>query len=136
MPLQPAADFVPVYADADVLLLNQKAAVKDAVIPSKLLTYMAAGKAVLCAANSDSEASRLVQQAHCGAGCRTRNPAGSGRRSAGLARESALRRTMGSNGRAYAEGNYSKAHVLHLYDHFFASFSKTRQPAAVTVAAD
>ena len=50
LPLQPAATLCQMYAAADVLLLNQKTAVKDAVIPSKLLTYMAAGKPVLCAA--------------------------------------------------------------------------------------
>jgi hypothetical protein len=32
------------YTAADVLLLNQIAAMEDAVIPCKLLTYMAAGR--------------------------------------------------------------------------------------------
>ena len=39
------------FAEADVLLLNQLSAAKDTVIPSKLLTYMAAGRPVLAAVN-------------------------------------------------------------------------------------
>ena len=54
------------YAAADVLLLNQKAAVKDAVIPSKLLTYMASGRPVLCSASTESVASQLIRKAGCG----------------------------------------------------------------------
>ena len=47
------------YADADVLLLNQKASVKDAVIPSKLLTYMSAGRPVI--ASVDAEVKRRAK---------------------------------------------------------------------------
>ena len=62
------------YAAADVLLLNQKTAVKDAVIPSKLLTYMAAGKPVFCAAHEESEAARLIREAQCGQIVEPENP--------------------------------------------------------------
>jgi colanic acid biosynthesis glycosyl transferase WcaI len=121
------------YADADVLILNQKAAVKDAVIPSKLLTYMASGKAVLCAANSDSEASRLIRDAYCGEVVQPEDPRALAEGALALRANRTLRQTMGSNGRAYAENNFSKAQVLRLYDRFFASFSKT-QPSVAVVA--
>lgn len=49
LPFQPAEGLARMYATADVLLLNQAAAVEDAVIPSKLLTYMAAGRAIVAA---------------------------------------------------------------------------------------
>jgi hypothetical protein len=104
-------------------MLNQKAAVKDAVIPSKLLTYMAAGKAVLCAANAGSEAARLVRRG----AVRTERCPARGSTSAlaegalGLRADATLRRTMGINGRAYAVRNFEKARVLSLYDDFFAS---------------
>lgn len=135
LPLQPAAGLCQVYADADVLLLNQKAAVKDAVSPSKLLTYMASGKAVLCAAHSESEASRLIHKAQCGEVVQPEDPRALAEGALAL-RASRLRcQTMGANGRACAENNYSKAQVLRLYDHFFASLSKP-QPASVAIAAD
>ena len=36
------------------------------VIPSKLLTYMAAGRTVIAAVNSSSEAADCIRQADCG----------------------------------------------------------------------
>jgi len=135
LPLQPADRLCQMYAAADALILNQKAAVKDAVIPSKLLTYMAAGKAVLCAANAESEASRLVREAQCGAVVLPEDPRALAAQALDLRADLALRQTMGANGRASAEDHFSKAEVLRLYDHFFASFSKP-DAAPVAVAAD
>jgi hypothetical protein len=43
------------YASADVLLLNQIAAMEDAVIPCKLLTYMAAGCPIVAAVSEKGE---------------------------------------------------------------------------------
>jgi colanic acid biosynthesis glycosyl transferase WcaI len=135
LPLQPSAGLCQLYADADVLVLNQKAAVKDAVIPSKLLTYMASGKAVLCAANPESEASRLVREAQCGEVVHPEDPRALAEGALALRANRARREAMGSNGRTYAELNFSKAEVLRLYDQFFASFSET-PPSPVPVAAD
>ena len=54
------------FAAADVLLLNQVASVKDTVIPSKLLTYMAAGRPVLAAVNPTSQGAEILQEADGG----------------------------------------------------------------------
>ena len=51
------------FADADLLLVNQVRAVKDTLIPGKLLTYMAAGRPVLVAANPESQAAQLLRDA-------------------------------------------------------------------------
>jgi colanic acid biosynthesis glycosyl transferase WcaI len=135
LPLQPAGELCRMYADADVLLLNQKEAVKDAVIPSKLLTYMASGKVVLCAANAKSEASRLIQEAQCGQVVQPENRQALVEGALALRANRVQCLTMGANGRAYAENNYSKAKVLRLYDHFFSSLSKSR-PTSEVVAAE
>jgi len=47
-------------------LLNQVASVKDTVIPSKLLTYMAAGRPVLAAVNSASQGAEIIRDANGG----------------------------------------------------------------------
>ena len=140
LPLQPAAALCQMYADADVLILNQKAAVKDAVIPSKLLTYMAAGKPILCAADPASEAARLIEQAQCGQLVRPEDPqsladVATAWRTNEAERETMQRETMGANGRAYVEDNYSKAYVLSLYEDFFTALSHP-DTASSTVAAD
>jgi colanic acid biosynthesis glycosyl transferase WcaI len=66
LPLQPESALAQTLSSADMLLLNQVADVKDTVIPSKLLTYMAAGKPVLAAVNAQSEAASLVRDARGG----------------------------------------------------------------------
>ena len=45
---QPPEAVPQMYAAADALLLNQRSAVEDAVIPSKLLTYMSAARIAAC----------------------------------------------------------------------------------------
>ena len=119
LPLQPTASLCQMYADADVLILNQKAAVKDAVIPSKLLTYMASGKPVLCAANVVSEAARIIHEAGCGQIVEPENPQALVQGALALRADPILRSGMGANGRAYAVNNFEKARVLRLYDSFF-----------------
>src|SRR5712664_2065891 len=66
LPLQPADGLAEMYSSADALILNQQAAMRDAVIPSKLLTYMAAGRAVLAAVSETSEAAQQIRRAKCG----------------------------------------------------------------------
>jgi colanic acid biosynthesis glycosyl transferase WcaI len=66
LPLQPEDRLASTLAAADVLLLNQVASVKDTVIPSKLLTYMAAGRPVLAAVNALSQAAEILREADGG----------------------------------------------------------------------
>jgi len=134
LPLQPAAALCQMYADADVLLLNQKAAVKDSVIPSKLLTYLASGKPVLCAANGASEAARIIGEARCGQIVAPENPQALSQGALALRADPASRREMGANGRSYAVSNFEKARVLHLYDRFFQTLLKRPQARAAVAA--
>ncbi len=131
LPLQPVETLCQMYAAADVLLLNQKAAVKDAVIPSKLLTYMASGQPILCAASSESVASRLIREAGCGVVVKPEDPSALVEGAIALRADASLRVEMGTNGRAYAERNYNKARVLDLYECFFESLAELRLAAAV-----
>jgi colanic acid biosynthesis glycosyl transferase WcaI len=62
LPLQAEEEMAPMFAAADVLLLNQLASVKDTVIPSKLLTYMAAGRAVVAAVNAESQGAAMLRE--------------------------------------------------------------------------
>jgi len=131
LPLQPAETLSQLYAAADVLLLNQKAAVKGAVIPSKLLTYMAAGHPVLAAAHTDSTASRLVIEAGCGVVVKPEEPASLAEGALRLRADAPLRSAMGANGRGYAERHYTKSRVLDSYDQFFASLLEAEPPRVV-----
>jgi colanic acid biosynthesis glycosyl transferase WcaI len=121
LPLQPAEDLPQMYAAANVLLLNQIAAMEDAVIPCKLLTYMAAGRPIVAAVNENSEAARVIHRANCGVTVPAENPAALIAAIVSLKGNPELRRVLGANARAYAERHFTKATVLRAYDEFFLS---------------
>jgi colanic acid biosynthesis glycosyl transferase WcaI len=123
LPLQPAESLPQMYSAADVLLLNQRASVEDSVIPSKLLTYMAAGRAVLAAVSEKSEAARQIRRAECGLVVPAEDPAAVVEALLSLRRDPALRAELGANGRAYAEKHFTKQKVLQKYDEFFGRFT-------------
>lgn len=122
LPLQPAEDLAEMYSAADVLLLNQKSAVQDAVIPSKLLTYMAAGRSVLAAVSERSEAARLIQRAQCGLIVPPETPKALVDAALRLRRDPSLRQRLGANGRAYASLHFTKHKVLQDYDTLFTRY--------------
>lgn len=119
LPLQPNEALCQMYSSADLLVLNQAAAIEDAVIPSKLLTYMAAGRPIVAAVSEKSEAARQILLANCGVVVPAENPRALGDAVLSLRRNPALREELGTNGRAYAEAHFTKALVLRKYDEFF-----------------
>lgn len=119
VPFQPDDALSETFADADLLLVNQVQAVKDTLIPGKLLTYMAAGRPVLVAANPESQAAQLVRSAGGGVLIAPEDPAAL----AAAAREfrHADRATLGSLGsrnRAYAEEHFDQHKVLSEQEEF------------------
>jgi colanic acid biosynthesis glycosyl transferase WcaI len=123
LPLQPVELLQQVYSAADALILNQKASVKDAVIPSKLLTYMAAGRPIIAAVNEESEAARHIRASGCGLIVQPENPKALIDGVALLRGNPSLRLELGANGRKYALEHFTKAKVLREYDGFFQPWS-------------
>jgi colanic acid biosynthesis glycosyl transferase WcaI len=62
LPLASRADLPAMLSASDLLLLSQSAAVRDSVIPSKLLTYLAAGRPVVAAAHAQSQAAQTIER--------------------------------------------------------------------------
>ena len=123
LPLQPAEGLAEMYAAADVLLLNQKAAVADSVIPSKLLTYMAAGRIVLAAVSAKSETARYVERARCGLIVAPEDPKALVEAVLSLRADPALRERLGANGRDYVQQHFTKEKVLQEYDRLFSRYA-------------
>lgn len=138
LPLQPAEILPQMYSAADALLLNQKSAIEDAVIPSKLLTYMASGRAVVAAVSARSEAARQIERADCGLLVPPEEPEALVRGVNTLRHARALRQQLGRNGRAYAEAHFTKNRVLRSYEHLFDSlgFPVANMARAASQAAD
>jgi colanic acid biosynthesis glycosyl transferase WcaI len=132
LPLQPAEGIAEMYSAADVLLLNQKAAVEDSVIPSKLLTYMAAGRTVLAAVSERSEAAGQIRDAQCGLLVPAEDPKALVEAVSLLQRDLSLRQRLGANGRVYADLHFTKQKVLQEYGLLFSRYAdgKEAEPEA------
>lgn len=131
-PFQPEEQLPHLLAAADVLLLNQLRTVKDTVIPSKLLTYMAAGRPVLAAVNAGSQAAEILRDAGGGTVVAPEDPAAlaAGARSyAAMNRESLA--TWAARNRAYAEEHFDQRKILAGHEAFLLHAAGTgRVPRA------
>lgn len=117
-------------ASADLLILAQRASVTDAVIPSKLLTYMASGRAIVASVNAQSEAARRLNDARCGVIVTPEDPRALTDAVARLRELPGDLDEFGRRARAYVEANFSQAAVLGSYDRFFDTV--LRVPAPLT----
>jgi colanic acid biosynthesis glycosyl transferase WcaI len=111
LPFQPEAAMAQMFAASDLLLLNQLSTVKDTVVPSKLLTYMSAGKPVLAAVNFGSEGAAILREAGGGRVVPPDDPAALAGAVAEMRRSVHLGQ-MGAVNRAYAEAHFDEREVL------------------------
>ena len=66
LPLQLRETLPTQLSAADVLVITQRRAVTDVVLPGKLLYYMAAGRPILAAVSDVSETGRFVTRHEVG----------------------------------------------------------------------
>ena len=134
LPLQPEEQMSAMFSSADVLLLNQVSTIKDTVIPSKLLTYMAAGRPVLAAVNSASQAALLLREAGGGMIVTPEDPATLAAAVRSLQADREKLRTMGQRNRQYAEEHFDRKKILAAQEAFLIETVKgftSRQKVAV-----
>jgi colanic acid biosynthesis glycosyl transferase WcaI len=112
LPLQPEARMSAMFSSANVLLLNQLSTVKDTVIPSKLLTYMAAGRGVLAAVSPSSQAAILLDKAQGGLLVKPEDPVALANAVKHLQAGPDALRAMGQHNREYAEKNFDQRRVV------------------------
>jgi len=119
LPLQPRDMLPHMLSAADVLLLNQRADVVDMVIPSKLLTYMAAGRPIVAAVHPDSETAKYIRRADCGLVVSPEEPGllADAIRQVYAKPDLAIR--FGRSARAFAEEHFARERVLQQYNDFF-----------------
>ena len=119
VPFQADDELAAMFAAADVLLLNQLRAVKDTVIPSKLLTYMSAGRPVLAAVNASSQGAEILRDADGGRLVPPEDPAALAAAAQWFAELSpAQLRGFAARNRAYAEAHFDQRKILAAHETF------------------
>jgi len=103
MPLQPAGEFPKVLATADVLVAMIESDAGTFAVPSKVPSYMCAGRPVLLAAPAENLAARIVRRANAGLVVNPSDTTGFVEAACRLRDDPELRASLGANGRAYAE---------------------------------
>lgn len=116
LPLQPRELVPQMMAAADIVLVNQHPALVEAVIPSKLLTYMAATRPIIIAAHPDSEAARLVGAGECGVVVAPDQPDALAQAIVALAADPQRRAALGEQGRAYVMKNFARGPRLNSFE--------------------
>lgn len=110
--IQPEGAYPSLLAASEVCILSQRANVKDSVVPSKLLSYMAAGRPIIAAAAATSAAAQLIRDAGCGLVIEPEDPKAMASAVIALCNDPALRVRLGAAGRSYVTVNFDRAKVL------------------------
>lgn len=110
LPLLDEEEFRGLMAASDVCLVTQQHAVSEIAFPSKIVTYLAAGRPVVAAVNPKCEVAQILHEAGAGAVVAAEDPAAL-LDALCVLRRSDLRKA-GENARKYASERWSSARVL------------------------
>jgi len=107
LPMQPREKYPEVLAASDLCLVTLRPEVRTPVVPSKILSIMAAGRPVLASLPLMGDAPALIREAGCGVAVPPAQPAALSRAVADLADDAPARAAMGDRGRDYAQRHLS-----------------------------
>lgn len=120
VPLQPTGQYESMLAAADVLIVNQRAGVREMSIPSKLTAYFRAGRPILAAVDSDSAAAREIAKAGAGRIIPPGDPGGLADAILELRSSPQTLETLGGSARRYAKTTLFEDSDLQDYDNFIS----------------
>lgn len=129
LPLQAAEDHSKVLATADVLVAMIERDAGTFAVPSKVQSYLCAGRPILLAAPSENLASRTVLKSMAGIVVDPADSDGFITAARRLREDPDLRAELGSNARAYAEAKFDLRTIV---DRFESVLTRpSRRPAPV-----
>jgi len=116
-PFQDRKQVPEMHAAADVCVLTMKSGLSNASVPSKLITYMAAGRPVICAAPSETDVARVVLRANAGRVVRPGDSTALAQAIRELQANPEMAREMGANARRYFQRELA---FRHRYEEFIS----------------
>ena len=115
LPMQPRQSYPAVLHASDVSLATLHDEVSTPVVPSKLLSIMAAGLPVVACMRVDGDAPRLIADARCGFALPPEDAQALASTIVELCENAGARAELGGNGRRYAEQHLSVGAGADLY---------------------
>ena len=136
MPFQPYEDFPNVLASSTVLIgiLEEDAGVFS--VPSKVLSYLCAGRPIVLCAPADNLASRTLLEAQAGPVYGTSRPEDMLKGLDEILTDGAAAARLGRNGRRYAEATFDIDAIADRFLEVIARASRRRFNMATTALAD
>jgi glycosyltransferase involved in cell wall biosynthesis len=110
LPTQPWTVYAEILSASDACLINLCPELRTPVVPSKLLSIMAAGRPVIASLPFESDARRMIADAGSGVSVDAGDEWALAEAIGRLAADPALGQAMGRRGRVYAETNLSRDH--------------------------
>lgn len=120
LPMLPREAYPRLLEASDVCLTTLHAQVKTPVVPSKILSAMAAGRPVVAALDPSGDAPKLIERAGAGYSLPPEDAPALARAVQDLADHPEKGRSMGESGRRFAEENLSPDGLVRQYERLFA----------------
>jgi colanic acid biosynthesis glycosyl transferase WcaI len=124
LPIQPAKHLVDVLATADVLVAMIDSDSGAFAVPSKVLSYLCAGRPILLAAPKENIAARTVERISAGIVVDPADEAGFLAAADRLRTDARLRAELGANGRAYAERAFDMTGITDRFEKVLSSVTR------------
>jgi colanic acid biosynthesis glycosyl transferase WcaI len=115
LPFQPHERLSEMQSAADVGLVTLLPHSGFSSVPSKVLGYMAAGRAVIASAPPETDTARLVQSAECGLVTAVQDPLALAQAIRELADDRVRCAAFGANSRRYLVEHFARETVVHRY---------------------
>lgn len=132
---QPYSRLPEVLASADVLLATLEADAGQFAVPSKILTYLCAGRPLLLAAPKTNLAASVVQRSQGGTVVDSNDSAGWLEAARQLGLDGNLRATLGKNARSYAENTFDIRKIGAAFEQTLMEACPARTAAAASIQA-
>lgn len=123
---QPSQSYLELLEASDVCLVTLHKDLKTPVVPGKLQSIMAAGRAVLCSTDAASDAKRIVDQAGCGAFVPAGHPEEMAEAVRAFYNDKKKTHDMGMRGRQYAERNFNRTTCVLVYTSLLSTFQERK----------
>jgi glycosyltransferase involved in cell wall biosynthesis len=119
LPMLSKREYTELLHASDVCLVTLRKEVRTPVVPSKVLSIMAAGRAVIASLPLAGDAPAIIREAQCGLCVQPESPSGLSEAIESMYKNPDETLRYGRNGRTFVEKNFSAEVCTSLYEQIF-----------------